>query len=110
MPQLEDKYESPTQRQDKTCYAPFSCCFFERVGCRPDLVVGTGAGADEMAWRATGARRLMSFKLAEYKVGYSREKTEEGLLMLKVTRWLNTKRKDATVAVQDFEHSTKSRM
>jgi hypothetical protein len=50
-------------RHDKSIYSLFSCCFFERVGCRPDLV-GTGAelAGAKVAWRATGARRVMSFK------------------------------------------------
>jgi hypothetical protein len=63
-----------------------------------------------MAWRATGARRLMSFKLVKYKMSYSRKETKYGLLMSKATWSLNTEKKNATVAVLDFEHSTKSRM
>ena len=66
-PQLERKYESP--KQIRNIYTPFSCCFFERVGCRPDLVVAEldrRAEPNELAWRLTGARRLMSFKLAPF--------------------------------------------
>lgn len=84
VPQLERRrYESPKQKTN--IYAPFSCCFFERVGCRPDLVVGTAAEPNEMAWRLTGARRLISFKVAKYQ-------SEQALWMLNVTWWLNTKK------------------
>ena len=75
-------------------YTPFSCCFFERIGSQPDLVVKTGAelaGANELAWRATGAWRVMRFQ--PIKKGEIVGENQRRLLMSKVLWWLNTKEK-----------------